>query len=721
LDQAEITIPQQYYIAPRESTQDGHSRVLKYGKVFAVFDRYGNIRTSGSGEQGLFYRGTRHLSEFVLEIWNSSPLLLSSTIKADNCFFNADLTNVDVWSKGNIMVARGILHILRSRFLWNHSCYEQLKLKNFGNHAIHIPLVLTFAADFADIFEVRGMHRERRGRLCDPKIREGEIVLSYQGLDRVLRETAIQFQGAPAQISGSELRCSIALAPREETTIEITVKCMRGTEDGRQISYSDGLRTVSHELDEALESFPQIFSTNSRFTDWMKRSTADVVMMTIGNPEANYPYAGVPWFSTVFGRDGIITALETLWLCPSIAKGVLEFLAATQATEVNLESEAAPGKILHEMRGGEMASLGEVPFGRYYGSVDATPLFLVLAGSYYERTGDRDFIEKLFPHCERALNWMNDYGDLDGDGFVEYASHSERGLVQQGWKDSNDSVFHADGSLAEAPIALCEVQGYVYAAKLAMAKITSMLGDEERSQAIRVEADVLRRNFEEAFWCPELCTYALALDGRKKACRVRSSNPGHCLFSGIASQERAALVTKTLLERSQFTGWGVRTVAMDAARYNPMSYHNGSVWPHDNAILAAGMARYGFHESAGQILLAMLDTSSLVDLYRLPELFCGLERRQGEGPTLYPVACSPQAWSAAAGFLILQACLRIEIDDARRRIVFNRPLLPAGIPQLFLNGLRCGQSSVDLSLSRDSNSVAIQVLSKRGDIDIVIR
>jgi len=463
----------------------------------------------------------------------------------------------------------------------------------------------------------------------------------------------------------------------------------------------------------------RIRSSNDRFNRWIKRSAADVEMMVTGNPERDYPYAGVPWFSTIFGRDGIITAMEVLWINPSIARGVLQFLAETQATDFNPEAEAEPGKILHEMRNGEMAALGEIPFGKYYGTVDATPLFVMLAAAYYERTGDREFVARLWPHVESALDWIDKYGDLDGDGFVEYARHSQRGLIQQGWKDSNDSVFHANGKIAEPPIALCEVQGYTYAAKMAAARLACVLGNPDRGASLEADASALRSKFEEAFWCPDLSTYALALDGQKRACRVRASNAGHCLFTGIASEQRARLVAQTLLANDSFTGWGVRTVASGEARYNPISYHNGSVWPHDNAIIASGLARYGFKDLAGQILLGLMDVSGFVELHRLPELFCGMDRRRGEGPTLYPVACSPQAWAAGAAFLVLQACLGISVEGGNKRIVFDRPYLPQGIPQLTIKGIRAGNASVDLLLHRRGYSVEVEVAEKQSDVEVV--
>ena len=408
-----------------------------------------------------------------------------------------------------------------------------------------------------------------------------------------------------------------------------------------------------------------------------------------------------------------------LWVNPRVAKGVLQFLASTQATEVNPEVEAEPGKILHEMRRGEMAALGEVPFARYYGTVDATPLFIMLAGAYYDYTGDRDFIQTLWPHIDFALQWIDNFGDVDGDGFVEYARHGNKGLIQQGWKDSHDSIFHADGNLAEAPIALCEVQGYVYAAKRAAAKISRILGDPHRETLLETEAAELQNRFEEAFWCNDLSTYALALDGHKKPCRVRASNAGHCLFTEIASPDKARLVAHTLLSRDFFTGWGVRTVGSEEARYNPLSYHNGSVWPHDNALIASGVAKYGLRDLAGQILMGLLDASSAVDLHRLPELFCGLDRREGEGPTLYPVACSPQAWAAGAVFLLLQACLGLSMDGCKKQILFDRPYLPEGIPQLWIKNLRIDRSRIDLFLERQAGTVRIEVLEKQGDLEVV--
>jgi glycogen debranching enzyme len=708
----------QYYIATTSSPADDRARVLKYGRMFFVFDRLGDVQTSGLGEEGLFYDGMRHLSELSLKLWNARPLLLSSTVATNNFLFTADLANLDVLREGAVVINRGILHLVRSRFLWRDSCFEKLLFVNHGLEDLDIPVRVGFDADFADIFEVRGTVRERRGRRLADQIYGNSAILSYEGLDRVVRETSIRSDIAPMRASEAGLEFEVTLRPKERVTLQLDIGC--NSDVSRDfVGYSDALSSAHFELAGIAKSFPQITSSNSRLSDWIARSVSDLEMMIAGNPEQNYPYAGVPWFSTVFGRDGIITALQTLWMNPDIAKGVLEFLASSQADVVDAVADSEPGKILHEMRRSEMAALGEVPFGRYYGSVDATPLFVVLAGEYFERTADRPFLERLWPHILLALKWIDEYGDVDGDGFVEYSRHSSKGLVQQGWKDSHDSVFHADGRIAEPPIALCEVQGYVYAAKLAASRLTRVMGNVDHCCELEIQAEALRTHFEEKFWCNDIGTYALALDGQKNPCRVRASNAGHCLYAGIVSPERARRVAETLLSDDFFTGWGIRTVATTESRYNPLSYHNGSIWPHDNSIIANGMARYGFKQRAGQVLLGLLDLSGEVELHRLPELFCGLRRRPTEGPTLYPVACSPQAWSAATPFFILEGCLGISVQAERRRILFERPFLPEGISQLSLRNLRCGKDPVDLLLERRGDSVLVHCENKAEDVEIV--
>ena len=518
----------------------------------------------------------------------------------------------------------------------------------------------------------------------------------------------------------ASMHFTLRLGPAEERCLDLAIGCHIGEGDPERSDYVSALTRASRMAEDAGRLVCPPVSSNERFNQWLERSRVDLDMLLTTESQGLYPYAGVPWFATPFGRDGIITALECLWNAPAIARGVLGFLSATQATEVLPEQDAEPGKILHEARDGEMAALGEIPFRRYYGSVDATPLYLMLAGEYYRRTGDLPFLRSIWPNLRLAMEWIDRYGDLDGDGFVEYFRKSEHGLLQQGWKDSQDSVFHADGTLALGPIALCEVQGYVYAAKLEIAAIAVALGEQETAQRLIQDAHALQSRFEREFWCEDLGIYAIALDGKKDRCAVRTSNAGHCLFTGIAGPERAALVAKSLTGDRFYSGWGIRTVADSEARYNPMSYHNGSVWPHDNALIAAGFARYRMTRLSAQVLTGMFEAARELDFNRLPELFCGFSRRRGKGPTSYPVACSPQAWSATASFYLLQASIGLAIDAIKQRITLTNPVLPQFLDQVRIRNLQVRDASVDLLLFRSGETVAVTVARRTGDVDVIV-
>jgi glycogen debranching enzyme len=547
------------------------------------------------------------------------------------------------------------------------------------------------------------------------------VTLGYRGLDARSRRTRIDFAPAPALLSTERAHFPVHLETKQRRELYVTIGCELGDEPRSILttSFENAQALAARRLSLAVAQDCSITTSNEQFNEWLARSSADLHMMISDTPDGPYPHAGVPWFSTPFGRDGIITALEASWIEPELCAGVLRFLAARQASTFDDQADAEPGKILHEMRDGEMAALGEIPFGRYYGSVDATPLFVMLASEYFEATGDRALLADLWPNIERALEWIDRHGDLDGDGFVEYGRRSTLGLVHQGWKDSHDAIFHHDGTPAAGPIALAEVQGYVYAAKNGAARLAEALGRPERAAELSREALALGRRFDEAFWCEELDSYAIALDGSKRPCRVRTSNAGHCLLTGIAPVAHAKRLAAALMADDMFSGWGVRTVSASEQRYNPMSYHNGSVWPHDNALLALGLSRYGFKDHAARILQGMFDASSFVDLHRLPELFCGFPRRSGEGPTLYPVACSPQAWAAAAPFLMLRAVLGLSIEAAEARINFHYPVLPPFLEDVTLRGLRVGAATVDLHLHRHPDDVGINVLRRSGRVEVV--
>ncbi len=711
-----IQVKDQYYILAGSSLADDRTRVLKQGDTFAVFDKRGDIEPVGKAVHGVYKGDTRFLSQWALRLGRERPLLLSSAVRNDNALLAVDLTNADVRSDGGVIVPRGTLHFARSIFIWSDIVYERLRVVNYSLARVKMPVTFRLGADFLDIFEVRGTTRERKGTYLPERIEGSSVMLGYQGLDGIRRETTVHCSVQPERISRSEIQLELVLEPKEETVWEFEISCRCGDKIPKACPHDEAARQALRALGIKEQ---EIYASNEQFNNWLSRSTADLHMMMTETPYGPYPYAGVPWYSTAFGRDGIITALETLWIHPEIARGVLSYLAATQAKEVDAQTEAEPGKILHETRQGEMARTREVPFGCYYGSVDATPLFVMLAGAYFRRTGDGELIEKIWPNIELALQWMDEYGDCDKDGFIEYSSKSPKGLVNQGWKDSNDAVFHADGSLAEGPIALCEVQGYVYAAKRAGAELAAATGRAEMALALLEQSKKLRRQFEKAFWVDEISTYALALDGEKKPCKVRTSNAGHCLMAGIASRDRATRVADTLLGEDFFSGWGIRTVSSKEARYNAMSYHNGSVWPHDNALIARGFMRYGLRDVAAQILAGMLDASRFVELARLPELFCGFARRPGEGPTLYPVACAPQAWAAAAAFALIEACLGITLRGSPALVLFRHSTLPESLPKIEIRNLRVGKASVDLAIQRAGDAVDVTVLRRRGEIDVV--
>ena len=714
-----IQIEDKWYVLATSSRADDRTRVLKHGETFGVFDRLGDIHHVGVAEQGVYHEGARFLSELGLTVNGERPLLLNSTVRTDNSLLQVNLTNPDLMQQGRRHVPTGTVHIARRTFLWQAAHYEELRLFNYGRHEVELELALGFDADYADIFEVRGVTRAARGHLLPPRWQGQILELGYRGLDGVTRRTRIRFGRRPDVHEAGRAVFRLRLPPQEGTRIDFTIAFETG--EAPLLETFAGARGELQQVVEARSrQAAEVHTSNEQFNDWVNRSAADLHMLITETEHGPYPYAGVPWYSTPFGRDGIITALQYLWLYPELARGVLAFLAAHQADEEDPRRDAEPGKILHELRHGEMAALGEVPFQRYYGTVDATPLFVMLAGAYYERTGDRPFLEAIWPNIERALEWIDRYGDRDGDGFVEYERRCEHGLANQGWKDSHDSVFHADGRLAEGPIALCEVQGYVYAARRAAAELAGVFGEVERARSLHVQADDLRRRFNEAFWCEELSTFVLALDGDKRPCRVVTSNAGHALFTGIAAEEYARRTGETLLAEPAFNGWGVRTVAKGAPRYNPMSYHNGSVWPHDNALIAAGLARYGYADQALRILTGLFDASIMVDLHRLPELFCGFTRQPGQGPTRYPVACEPQAWAAGAVFHLLQACLGLRFSPRKPQITFSYPRLPAWLDRVEIRNLRVGGGTIDLALRRHPLDVGINVLRKDGDIDVAV-
>jgi glycogen debranching enzyme len=712
-------IPEAPFYIPATGPATRPRLALKHDDTFIVLDSHGDIGATAGGADGLFHCDTRFLSHLELLLNGMQPLLLGSSLRDDNTLLTVDLTNPDMYFDGHLVLPKDTLHVVRTIFLWRDTAYQRLGIQNHGDRPVELRLTMLFDSDFADLFEVRGLRRERRGSVSRHAARPATTVLGYEGLDARSRQTKLRFDPPPGEITATTASYRLDIAPKEVVRVCCTVGC-GAPEPPKPVSLTRGLRAVHRDRRAVSHNAATVETSNDLFNEVLCRSIADLHMLMSATPQGRYPYAGIPWYSTTFGRDGLITALQMLWLDPRVAQGVLQRLAAFQAKIDDPDSDAQPGKILHEMREGEMATLREVPFGLYYGSVDATPLFVMLAGLYAERTGDYATVEGLWPAIEAALAWIAGPGDADGDGFIEYYRATEQGLANQGWKDSQDAIFHADGRLAQGPIALVEVQGYVYYAKLVAARCAQRLGRSDQARHLKAEAEQLAERFDAAFWCPELGTYALALDGDKKPCRVRSSNAGQILFTGIARPDRAIQVGLGLLRPQFFSGWGIRTIANTEARYNPMSYHNGSIWPHDNALIALGLARCGLNRSVERVFKGLFDAATYMEMRRLPELFCGFQRGRGRGPTHYPVACSPQAWASATPFTLIEASLGLQFDPAANEIRLRNPRLPSFLDEVVLRNLQLKQSSVDLKVRRHANDVSVEILERRGQVQVAI-
>jgi glycogen debranching enzyme len=674
---------------------------LKQDDSFLVADAYGDIVGT---DDGFFRDDTRVLSRFTLRLGGRPPSLLAATMSQDNVFFFSHMTNRPLPPLGEESTPEGVIHIERARLLWNGSMFERITLANYSERASRIPITIGFGADFYDMFEVRGIKRMTRGRTLLPVVKLRSVELRYEGLDNVVRTSVISFSETPKLLTGDAVEFQVNLEKKGRHEIYLEVGSDAAEADRARFRAAAARARVS--MRARRRRGATLRSSGRLFNDWISKSHADLALLTTDLDTGPYPYAGVPWFSTAFGRDAIITSLQVLWLDPSVAKGVLRFLACNQATTSSAFQDAAPGKILHEVRKGEMTAVGELPFAQSYASVDSTPLFLMLACAYADRTGDVQFIDELWPSLLQAVRWIDEAGDVNRDGFVDYTANEFRGLANQGWKDSTDSIFLADGRLIESPVAVIEVQGYVYAALIGLADLAVRRGEGDLAARWADQAQKLRELVEDRFWMPEHEFYGIAIDGRGELCRVRASNPGHILYSGLPTRERARAVSEKLLSPNFNTGWGIRTLATNEVRFNPMSYHNGSVWPHDTAMCAAGMARYGERDGVVRLLSGLFEAAARFDM-RLPELFCGFPRASGESPIAYPVACLPQAWSAGSIFMIMQACLGISVNAWRSEIRVVRPHLPIGIDHLIVRGLKVGAHNVDLMFQRVGHRVVV--------------
>ena len=723
-----VKVGSDFYVLASSLASRRTVRVLTDAENFAIFDIDGDIPEVPLEGVGFFNRDTRFLSHFELRIDGKSPYFLDSHLSDDAAQFRINQTNPDLLSPdGTITLPRDSIQIERRWILNEATLFHRVMVRNFAGVALAVSLQFAFGVDFADMFEVRGVKRKRHGEFFKPQVGADSVRFPYRGLDDTMRFAEINFDTKPSSLNSESAAFRLSLDPNEKFQLElrITGESVHGrgrdhdqVEARRQrvTSFDHAVETRRSGIAQARAGWAAVSGNNPSFDLLLKRSAADLTSMISRTAEGTFMMAGIPWFATLFGRDSLIATMATLPFNPDIAAATLRTLAGLQGSQINESRDEQPGKIVHEIRDGEMAATGEVPFARYYGSVDSTPLFLWMFGRYVETTGNLEFAEQLWPNVERGLEWIERWGDRDGDGYVEYLRETPRGLANQGWKDSFDAISHHDGQLARPPIALAEVQGYVYAAYVSVANVAARLGHGDLESRLRERADSLRRAFSRDFWLEDEGIVALALDGDKRPCRVMSSNASHCLATGLLHADQAAALSRRLMADDMFTGWGIRTLSAREYRYNPMSYHNGSVWPHDNAIAAMGLARYGNHQGALRILKGLFDAAVNLGRGSLPELFCGFPREDSVGPVPYPVACHPQAWSAASVYMILHAVLGLEVLGFEKRVVVGAQSLPPWIEALTVENLAIGSEHVSFKLRRMSEGTALEVLQKPASV-----
>jgi len=712
--------------------------VLKRGNLFLVANRLGDVAPAGARDLGLFLTDTRHLSAWRLAVKGGPPLCLSSQVSSDYVA-QIDFT-VTSLHEGDLLGREPVNYVhLRRDMLIDDVLVDRLVLTNFQGKPVDTWLELDWAADFADVFEIRGARRGARGVYEPPRVERDRVILRYEGRDGRRYATEIRVEGCtgngarPARLDalhGKGGRIALHLEPAEHVQVAFVVAAgiergsptrIRGLDEERPVprpsgSGFDARAAATHDAYAAWARTATRFETsNDLFTGALSQAVADLKALTVYHFGAPVISAGIPWYTCPFGRDALLAGFEALLATPEVARDALRFLSKLQGAADDPSRDEEPGKIPHEIRFGEMAAAGEVPHTPYYGSVDATPLFLVLLSEYDLWTDDRETLEELLPAAERALAWLDVWADRDADGLIEYHRRTAKGLRNQGWKDSHDGVPFADGRPAEPPIALVEVQGYAVDARRRMAAIFRRLGRRSEAQVLLAAARAHAEAIEERLWMEDEGTYAIALDHEKRQVDAVTSNAGHLLFSRAITDERARRVAASLLGERMWSGWGIRTLAAAQPAYNPLSYHNGTVWPHDNALCAHGLASYGMTRAAGQVLGGLWDAAQHFRQHRMPELFCGLSREIGQFPVHYPVACSPQAWSSAAWFQLLRSVLGLFPDAPRGLLRIISPSLPPWLDTVTLEGLRVGRARATVRFTRGrGGSVAAQVVSVEG-------
>lgn len=721
LPRDDVLIGEHYYILASSVAADLPKLVLKHDDAFVVADRRGDF-PNVPGEFGFYVGDTRFLSLLELRLHGLRGIALNAGVSDDALEASIDLTNPDMPLQPHVVLPGRSMHLARRLTVYGPQLYHWLAVESFVHERHDLALTLSFAADFVDVFEVRGHPRPRRGEMLPWEGDERVIRLAYRGLDGLVRTATLTFDPPPTRLDTGVADYRLTLAPGDRIELALVVTAnIEPAIPPRPLVFFDAAKRRRTPVERLAHEATRIRTNHDLFDHWLARSRHDLHVLLTETPDGFVPYAGIPWYVAPFGRDALITASQLIAFEPEIARGTLRYLARLQGAVDDAFTDQEPGKVLHEYRRGEMATCREIPFIPYYGSVDATPLFVMLAADYLKWTNDVDFAREMWPAVERALAWMWTVGEAQGRGFLTYARRSPLGLPNQGWKDSHDSIMHADGRLADPPIALAEVQGYQYAALLGAAGMAEALGRDAEAPALRARARRLQERFEADFWLPDQAFYALALDGEGKPCRVVSSNPGHLLWTRIVSDSRAQIVARRLLEDDMFSGWGLRTLSSRERQFNPMSYHNGSVWPHDTALAAVGMRSYGLASQFVTLATGLFEAVLQFDDMRMPELFCGFPRVAGYAPTRYPVACSPQAWASGVVFQLVGAMLGLRPEAADNQITLSRPVLPGWLTWIEVRGLRVSKSRLALRVSQGSDGAAVELLARDGDAELVVR
>ena len=721
-DDANPNVDREYHILAASVVADQPKLVLKHDGAFLVADRRGDIPGLVEGSFGFYAEDTRFLQRLELRLQGRPPLLLNATIGGESWESAIDLTNPDIVEDSEVVLPSRMIRVSRRLTVFENCFYQAVALESYARESHDVVLSWEFAADFVDVFEVRGHRRPKRGRLQPPKVASSAVDLSYRGLDDRLRIARLAFTPEPSRLDAESARYVLRLEPEQRLELSVCVSAMAGDmPPARPSTCAEALTRRAAVVEGHRHDTARITTDQESFGRWIDRSQSDLHLLLSACPDGFIPYAGIPWYVAPFGRDSLITAMQLLPFAPEIARGTLRFLARHQGRVTDEFTDQEPGKIMHEYRLGEMAACREIPFIPYYGTVDAPPLFVMLLAEYVRWTGDLDLAREIWPAAEAALGWMAAAGSGDAPGYLRYARRSPRGLENQGWKDSHDAIMHASGALAPPPIALVEVQGYQFAALEGAAAVAALIGRDDAAKTLRARARRLRTRFEADFWMADENFYALALDGHDEPARVITTNPGHALWTGIAAPARAEAVARRLMADDMASGWGLRTLGRREALYNPMSYHNGSVWPHDTAIAALGMRRYGFLEPFFALSTALFEAVLHFQGSRMPELFCGFPREWGHGPTRYPVACEPQAWSAGVVYQLVSGMLGLVPSAAENRLTLDRPGLPPWLKWLEVHDLRVGKSRVTLRAAQGREGAAIELLGRAGDVEIVVR